>query len=241
VWIRQNSTRAWHLFVTVCCLGVALWLPAFLYWGYNGFDPAKCVYADAGCSVAFATYLLCALTLGAFLAAYKAAVYAQQAFEHERTSVLAAQECLCEHARGDFKATVFLTDLRRGFVSEAPPSSHYRVANIDCISVGRSPVVNCSLQVSVTGDGGRFSYPIEIGSVGVNSKLHLKINVLEALGNVRLEWVPLETQHKMDPPMLFYPRTTRINLGVEIPFGDETAVEKPLTIIPTTPKKEGGV
>lgn len=69
-------------------------------------SPARCLYGDAGCSLTFATYLLCLLTGLAFLAAFRAARWALKtyrvaadALQLEQSRILIETHCRSDHER----------------------------------------------------------------------------------------------------------------------------------------------
>ncbi len=193
----QHIRTLWVAIAAVILVAVALG-PAIPYWVAIGAHPARCIYGDPVCSLTVSTYLLGMLTLGAFLAAYKAARYTQEALEHEKLPALSVQSCNASHKRPPLR--LFISDVTKGFVMEPPAdinASPYQPAEVELISVGRSPVVNGILTVTACNPQGQeFSLPVDIGSIRAGKSEHLALLFSQQLANVTFRWNDRATHMK---------------------------------------------
>jgi hypothetical protein len=173
-------------------------LPGIPYWMKIGVHPARCIYGDPICSLTVSTYLLGCLTLAAFLAAYKAARYTQEALEHEKQPALSAQVCSSKHKRPPLR--FYITDVKRGFEIEPPKNFHavaFQTADFELISVGRSPVVNGMLEISARNASGEiFPLHIDVGSIRAGKAEHVTMFFAPELSSVTFNWSEHATHMK---------------------------------------------
>jgi len=157
------------------------------------------------CSLTVSTYLLSLLSIGAFLAAYRAARYAKEALAMEREVVLSLNAC--DAIQRDKKAAQqnpkrgkdrdrlkylipmkhephrceerYLRNIDRGFEAQRPGDFNtqaYGPAEFDCASLGRSALINGALQVQCeVPNGGAKVLRIQIGSIPADQYVHLTL------------------------------------------------------------------
>jgi hypothetical protein len=219
--MRAALPKARHLLLAGGLLLLATLIPGWFYWNKVGAHLARCVYGDASCSLTVSTYLLCAITSAAFLAAYAAALYAKRALEHEQTATLAVQGCRgCGKPQGIIHR--YMDEDVAGFVEESRPlfdPREYGRADFDLWSVGRSPVVDCSLGVLVTNNfGDKYRTKVYVGSLNVGGQAHLVLWVSRAIiDSVRLEWTK-EGVHAGVDRLELHERPHRITATIRMEF-----------------------
>ena len=178
-------TRTWLASFVIIFFSV--FLPGVYYWESIHAHWSRCVYGDPVCSLTVSTYLLSVLTLGAFLAAYKAARYAQATLEMEKEVVLSINACAAttltnapvpqaltnqgnpvagsppivatKHEPHRCEVRYFVS-LDRGFESLRPQDFNqetYGPVEFDCASLGRSALINGALRVRCTPPNQTFS------------------------------------------------------------------------------------
>jgi hypothetical protein len=227
---RHLGTAALWLFLA--CIGPGVW-----YWVATGAHFGKCVYGDPVCSLTVSTYLLCTLTLGAFLAAYRAARYAHQAIQIERQVVIAIEECSSianvapgpqgEQNRHNAHRTEerYMKSITGGFRRIRPDNysrEQYGMVEFDCMSVGRSPVVNGELCVTCKAkDGTEDRKVITIGSIPTDEFVHLRIWIDRDLSDVEFRWIPHRVKHKGGLDVEFHARSETFAVPVVTPAPPE--------------------
>ncbi len=224
---RNIAWAALGLFIAVAGPGVWYWISTQAHF-------ARCVYGDPTCSLTVSTYLLCVLTLGAFLAAYRAARYAQQAIEIEREVVVAIENCSTLRASltpgGDDGTTShhnphrteerYMKTVNNGFLRDRPDNysrDQYGMVEFDCMSVGRSPVVNGSIQVKCKApNGNENDRTISIGSIPTDEFIHLRLWLDNRLRDVEFTWIERSVRHKDGVVIEFHARHK--DFALPVPF-----------------------
>src|SRR5215469_10760167 len=97
---RVEEIRTRHFLLAFVAFFLAILIPGAIFWMHFGQHASRCVYGDPICSLTVSTYLLCFLTVLAFLAAYKAARYAQKTLQMERAVILSLNRCSALEADG---------------------------------------------------------------------------------------------------------------------------------------------
>jgi hypothetical protein len=196
---------------------LAAFAPGVVYWNGIHAHWARCLYGDPVCSLTVSTYLLATLTIGAFLAAYKAARYAQQTLEMEREVVLAIDSCnrvalefsdaereKTHSMHGSFNSTAitkhephrseerFLQRIDRDFEAIRPDdfnAQQYLPLAFDCHSLGRSALINGALLLNGSlPDAKPNPLRIEVGSIPADEFVHIVLWISKDLDKVEFEW-----------------------------------------------------
>ena len=219
---REVRTR--NVFWAAAWLFCATFIPGVAYWIATHANVPKCLYGDPACSLTLSTYLLCFLTLAAFLAAYRAARYAQQAIEIEREVTMALEQCkpfvvsdqprrrraiTSEHSAYRTEE-LFMSSIDDGFQRSRPADfsrQGYIYIEFDCMSVGRSPIVNGEVKVnSRSPSGSKKDVGISVGSIPTDKFIHLKLWVNSSLEGFRFRWLQGNVSHKKGRRFEFYTR-----------------------------------
>jgi hypothetical protein len=217
---------------------VAVIIPGVCYWVRSGAQPLLCIYGNPACSQVVATYILCALTLAAFLAAYKAATHAQETFEHERAAMLAVQRCICGDDVEGRRVEVYLRDPYVGFNESKPPGfdpSLYAKLEVELHSVGRSPVINGRIAIAVHGQRAHAeSSEIEIGTILKDATIHLRLWIVSNLDGAELSWSGKGYHGHDDEIIVYVPANMRA--PVRMDFDQTPAVHVVSSVMP--PRKK---
>jgi len=155
-------------------------LPAGFYWLLTGGNIVRCIFGDAACSLTVSTYLLDGLTGLVFAATVLGALYAKAAFEHERHAGLSVHQCATK-ACGMTDKDIYFDDDSEEF-TEIEPNLYDETwgnANIDCINVGKSPLIGCEVQVALgeaTEDRHGFRpRVVKIASMRAGGEVHVRL------------------------------------------------------------------
>lgn len=227
-----------ELLVLVAALVLAFLLPGMWYWFQTGAQPLRCIYGNPLCSQAVATYILCALTLAAFLAAYKAALHAQETFEHERAATLAVERCMCGDDVEGRRVEMYLREPYVGFVKNRPPSfdsSRYAKLDVELHSVGRSPVINGRISIAVHGQRAHAeSSLIDIGTILKDATIHLRLWIISNLDGAELSWAGKGYHGHNDEIIVYVPANMRA--PVRMDFDQTPAMHEVSSVMP--PRKQ---
>ena len=172
------------------------------YWTLTRMNVVRCVYGDAVCSLTVGTYLLALVGCGAFLAAYRAARFAASALALERRPAIVVRRCqdAAHIPNADVQLFVRASDRSLTYVRtteyEKEPSQfkgHY----FEVMSVGRSPVVDATIPLTVRIDDGRGNPTIvaQVGSMRADSHRHVQICVPARFGDVGIQWTGPGAKH----------------------------------------------
>jgi len=218
--------RTRELAAVAAGLLLAVLIPGIWFWQKTGAHFGKCVYADPTCSLTVSTYLLCCLTLGAFLAAYRASRLAFQALHIERSVIIAVENCYVPGVQTTSTSNVanpeqhgalrleerYMHDVEVGFESTRPAdfTSDYAQVNFDCVSVGRSPVVMCSIGVKCTIGGDSKERVVDVGSIPTNAFIHLRLWFDSSTSDIEFEWMEKTVKHKAESEIMGFFRDERI-------------------------------
>ncbi|GAC1408033.1 MAG: hypothetical protein NVSMB64_15690 [Candidatus Velthaea sp.] len=163
---------------TLAVVSASTIVPGGVYWFAVGFNPIRCIFGDAVCSLTISTYLLGALTALVFAATLIGALYAKEAFEHERRAGLSLEKCNRGADCPYETRSVYLAELSEGFLPVAPldfePDLWGRVA-FDCVSVGKAPLIGCELEIAMSAEKDPITHAVAIGSLKAGSELHLHL------------------------------------------------------------------
>ena len=172
-------------------LVVAFLVPGYYYWSAIGAHWARCVYGDPVCSLTVTTYALTFLTGAAFIAVVRAATFAKETIEHEKAAILALNRCGPGKHLGKSREFQLLASPGAMIVeiSKSPEPGSFHTTQFDCRNVGRGPVIDGKLRISITPEGGgRTERDIEIGNLLPGKWIHVTLNYALTLGEA-LEWV----------------------------------------------------
>jgi hypothetical protein len=208
-----GGVKTRHVAWAFVALLLACLAPGAIYWNSIHAHFARCVYGDPICSLTVSTYLLCILTVAAFLAAYRAARYAQKAFAMERSVILSLDECRAHEddlaaaqVEEDVlkRATVqrhephkreqrFLRIVAKEFFENTRPADfsreRYGRVDFDCTSMGRSPLINGQLPVIwIAADGAHGRLRLDIGSIPTGTFVHLTLWLAKDLNRTSFSW-----------------------------------------------------
>lgn len=203
----ELKTRHWALAFVALFLAVVI--PGAVYWNQVGFHLARCMYGDPVCSLAISTYLLCVITVCAFLAAYRAIRFASQTLAMESEVILSINRCFVPMERAqkpraaDRRAIApehrvyreehrYIRTIAQGFEMEKPngfTKTAYKPIEFDCSCVGRSALINGTLEIESTSPNGDV-HPlrIDIGSIPANENVLLRLWISTALARVQFAW-----------------------------------------------------
>ncbi len=176
--------------------------PAIYYWWLlrDHFSWSRCVLGDAPCSLAVSTYLLCLVTLFAFIAAYTAAVYAARALRNEQRAALAIQRCRRKHRNKRGAVELYLDEsIGRLFTEDPPAGFERRTWFSTCFlasGVGRSPVVNAQLDFAAafSGDRQMIDGTAYLGTLEAIGRAHIVIWAPRR--NLKIVWSPRATHNE---------------------------------------------
>jgi len=219
---EPQEVRTRNVFWAAAWLFCAIFIPGVAYWIATRANVSKCLYGDPACSLTLATYLLSFLTLAAFLAAYRAARYAQQAIEIEREVTMALEQCtpfvlseqasqanVSEHSAYRTEE-LFMSSIDGGFQRVRPVDFSrlgYIYIEFDCMSVGRSPIVNGEVKVKSRSPSGNVKdVEISVGSIPTDKFIHLKLWVNSSLEGFRFSWLQGKVSHKKGRRFEFFSR-----------------------------------
>ena len=175
-------------------LGVIYWS---ITWNGNAF---RCVYGDAVCSLTVATWILVVATSLAFIAAFKAAKEATNAFKIgqvaleterktlrlERTPLLGERPCTLEdHKAWEEKWWIFGDDLERS-LEEPKDIKWQKPKRHDFFNLGRSALLNPTVGVNVKASIGERQYSLSLPGIPTNQDVHVTFYVAESLGIVEV-------------------------------------------------------
>lgn len=222
--LRDMHLRGWQFAVILALLLFAAFFgPAYIYWHGIQAHYARCVYGDPVCSLTVSTYLLVALTGGAFIAAYRAADYAKRALEHEQSAEIALNACAKKSAKRHAGHTIelWLCDLSTGFEPKEPAGHTWVPNDFDCHSIGKSAVVNGKLWIKIDGQP-PHKYSAAIGNIRSGKWVHVRLQFATALLEHAAQWEG--ATHKNDEQITLFP-------------GDVEPIKKPDVRTPqTTPQ-----
>lgn len=183
--------------MALALFALAIFIPAAQYWAARGWGVAHCLYGDKDCSSAFATYLLCTLTVGGVLISLRtlldtadSVATAVSTLEHQKTAILATQKCLHENCSATFRQkNVYVTAFDESpseKLEEQSGLTHkdfYDPVPVDCLSVGLAPILSAQFVISLRDKNGttRATGNVVLGTLTTGDRLHLNVYVRTTL------------------------------------------------------------
>jgi hypothetical protein len=185
-------------------LAVLFCFEGYVYWrGSQSGAPLRCVYADAGCSLTVATWILSGVTILILLAAVKAAKEAVKAYRaaqesletarrtlnFERLPMLAERECSkSDHDAPQIEWWISGELLDRSKTQpkdidfDKPPRRH------DFFNLGRAPLINPMIGVNISSgsSGGPRQYVLELPSIPTGADVHVAFHIQTGIGQVEM-------------------------------------------------------
>jgi hypothetical protein len=186
-------------------LAIVALVPGWFYWRSTGAKLAHCLYGDSSCSSALATYLLCALSLLAFCAAFEAVKHAYRSLQEstraakaamqsarvatraatdEETSHLAGSGCYdaqCPEARPGVCKDIYIDNLSSDPTVGLPPGcsneDFLSPIKLDIVCLGRAPAINANLWLVTRSDGAVSQGKVSIGTIETNKRRHLNMKL----------------------------------------------------------------
>ena len=167
-------------------VGAAYWVGAHVRW-------SQCIYGNSQCSTAIATWVLCVVTGLAFIVAARAARWAWEALEYERTAELGLRECFQRKHQPQVQRVILsLVDPpRRGGLSDGDKRSDYEPLTFDLTNLGRAPIRNANILTRIRAAGSPedpADFDIDLGCFADRETIHLTIWVAKVLGRLEIIW-----------------------------------------------------
>jgi hypothetical protein len=229
-WSLWNLRTQDVLRVSLVFLAATL-IPGWLYWRSTNAKLAHCLYGDPQCSTALATYLLCALSLLAFCAAFEAVKHAYETLHQssraaraamqsartaansakmEETCHVAGSRCddmQCPHSKPGKSKDIYIDNLSGdpivGIPSGAKQEDYGTPVRLDLICVGKAPAMNARLSLNYEDQGVVGQGKINIGTIEVNGRKHLNIFIHRDLRSAEFSW-SRAARHD-GPKIVFHP------------------------------------
>jgi len=198
----------------------------------------RCLFGDATCSLTVATYLLCTLTLLAFLAAYYAAKTALRTYQMEQSALLSERPCVDETHVPHIVVTL---DPDFGLSGEVPGDEerdlYYVAFDYDFENLGRSPIENAQVCLECTLSGSEASISlkqkyVDVGSIRRDGYVHVRVLIWYGHVTTAVRWLrDGATRLEMGKavPLYFAPSQARRNsylAAAPLEFHPETVAPK---------------
>lgn len=166
------------------------------FWIESRTNVAACLWGNAACSLTIATYLLCGITAGAFIAAAVAAQYAygtwlqgNETLNIERSMVLGQR--LCDNRGHKVDIPLYIGEDYRFYDGKPKPLVSFDQMDFEFISLGRSPIVNAIVDVyCYFSNAEADQHSVIVGSMRSDASVHctfwIHTDVLRNIENI--EW-----------------------------------------------------
>jgi len=230
--------RTWFwAWISVALILVAVLGPGIYYWHEIGAHWARCIYGDPTCSLAVTTYALTALTGAAFIAAFRAAGFAKETIEYEKTAIVALNDCqkhrLPKHIDRTREFQLPSLSSTR-FVESTAVSGQWLTTHFDCRNVGRAPVIDGKLLVEIpSSPTGPRTLDIDIGNLLPGKWLHVTVRFDLTLRECEFRWHGVFHKHPREQIGL-YIGTAQL-IGQPVTLGVTQAQLPPVPPPPTPP------
>ncbi|MDB5070422.1 MAG: hypothetical protein JWM87_1533 [Candidatus Eremiobacteraeota bacterium] len=210
-------------------LAALFFIPGVVYWWQvwhaTGISPYRCIYGDPVCSLAVATYALCGITTGAFIAAFNAARWALRTHNIAAENLKLERSCiLIERPITEEKEVPPEThyvhamivngaiDLREPEAREQAPRGPFESQIFRFDSIGRAAIVDAEilLVVKLKSVADPIEEPVPIGSLAHDSTVYVRVWAETRTGDVvAIGWKERpgsEAKDGLSPGLLFRPQ-----------------------------------
>jgi hypothetical protein len=181
-WWEVAAAALWAAFLIV---GIAYWLGAHS-------QVIRCVFGDSQCSTAIASWILCVVTGLAFIVAARAARWAWETLENERTAELGLRECFQRKHQPHVQRFIDnLVDSPRRNSSDGGDRSTHEPLKFDITNLGRAPIRDAKILTRIRAAGSTddpTDIDIDLGCFADRETIHITIWVLKALGRLEVIW-----------------------------------------------------
>jgi hypothetical protein len=193
------------ILTSACYAALVFSICAFAFWLPEHPPFFRCLFAQAECSAALATWALVAVSTVAFLAAYYAALKAseaflvsaqalevsQNAFDLESRAILG--QSLCDHNDNQKPRVTLYVDTQARTVEYAAPTvlddKDYFSIHYDFLSLGRTPLEQVFATVEIFPTAAEsFKSEILVGNLTSQKDAHIELRIKRVLNPPQIEW-----------------------------------------------------